>query len=248
MLGDTDICGVRTSFPDTRVSAVLAARDERPAVRARAVETIVACYWKPIYKYIRRRWGASNDDAEDLTQGFLASLLERGILVQFDPLRARFRTYLRLCLDGFVANERRAAGRLKRGEGKVLPLDFAAAEMELARHSAPAEDPEAGFEQEWVRSLFGLAVTALRERLVQDDKAVYFDLFERYDLQDAEAGSPTYADLARNFGLFVSDVTNGLAGARRHFRALVLEKLRELTANEEEFRSEARRLLGGSAV
>jgi RNA polymerase sigma factor (sigma-70 family) len=248
MSGDTDIGGARTSFPDTQVSAVLAARDERPAVRARAAETIVACYWKPIYKYIRRRWGASNDDAKDLTQGFLTALLERGILAQFDPGRARFRTYLRVCLDGFVANERRAAGRLKRGEGKVLSLDFAAAETELARHGVPADDAEADFEQEWIRSLFGLAVTALRERLVADDKAVCFDLFERYDFLDAGAGSPTYADLARDCGLSVSDVTNGLAYARRQFRALVLEKLRELTASEEEFRTEARRLLGGSAV
>jgi RNA polymerase sigma factor (sigma-70 family) len=217
-------------------------------VRARATETIVACYWKPIYKYIRRRWGASNDDAKDLTQSFLASLLERGILAQFDPQRARFRTYLRLCLDGFVANEHRAAGRLKRGNGKVLPLDFVAAETELARHGAPAEDPEAGFEQEWIRSLFGLAVTELRERLAANDNSVHFELFERYDLRDAGAGSPTYADLARDFGLSVSDVTNRLAHVRRQFRAVVLEKLRELTASDEEFRSEARRLLGESAV
>ena len=230
MLGDTDIGGLRTSFPDTRVSAVLAARDERPAVRARATEAIIACYWKPIYKYVRRRWGVANDDAKDLTQGFLASLLERGLLARFDPQRARFRTYLRLCLDAFVANERRAAGRLKRGDGKVLPLDFAAAETELARLGVPVDDAEADFDQEWIRSLFGRAVTALRERLADDDKAVCFDLFERYDLQDIGARSPTYADLAREFGLSVNAVTNGLACARRQFRAVVLEQLRELTA------------------
>jgi hypothetical protein len=88
----------------------------------------------------------------------------------------------------------------------------------------------------------------LRERLAAGHKAVCFELFERYDLQDAGAESPTYSDLARDFGLSVSDVTKGLALARRQFRALVLEKLRELTVSDEEFRTEARRLLGEDVV
>jgi len=39
-------------------------------------------------------------------------------------------------------------------------------------------------------------------------------------------------------------VTNYLAGARREFRRIVLDKLRELTATDDEFRREARMLLG----
>ena len=41
-----------------------------------------------------------------------------------------------------------------------------------------------------------------------------------------------------------SDVTNYLAFARREFRRIVLEQLREMTGSEEEFRREARTLLG----
>ncbi len=37
---------------------------------------------------------------------------------------------------------------------------------------------------------------------------------------------------------------NRLAYARREFRRIVLERLREITATEEEFRAEARVLLG----
>jgi hypothetical protein len=39
-------------------------------------------------------------------------------------------------------------------------------------------------------------------------------------------------------------VNNYLAAARRDFRRIVIEKLREITATEEEFRNEARSLLG----
>jgi hypothetical protein len=39
-------------------------------------------------------------------------------------------------------------------------------------------------------------------------------------------------------------VTNWLAAARRDYRSIVLETLRDLTADDDEFRDEARDLLG----
>jgi hypothetical protein len=72
-----------------------------------------------------------------------------------------------------------------------------------------------------------------------------FALFERYDIEGAEAEArPRYADLAVEFGLAPTQVTNQLHWARRELRRIVLEKLREITASEEEFRAEARALLG----
>ena len=62
---------------------------------------------------------------------------------------------------------------------------------------------------------------------------------------DDEAGArPTYAALARDLGLTATEVTNELAWARRSFRAIVLDILRGLCATDEEFRAEARDLLG----
>ena len=40
-------------------------------------------------------------------------------------------------------------------------------------------------------------------------------------------------------------VTNHLAAMRRQFRAIVLERLRELSSSDEEFEAEAAKLLGG---
>jgi len=124
---------------------------------------------------------AAGEDAEDATQEFFASALVKGTFERYDSSKARFRTYLRTCLDGFAANERKAAGRLKRGGGQVaLSLDFAGAEEELRRFGAGEE----------------------------------------------------------------LDVEEYLAAARREFRRLVLERLRELTGSEREFRDEARLILG----
>ena len=235
------------AFPLTRRSVVRAAASADPETRRRAFDALIAAYWKPVYKYLRLKWRVPEADAEDLTQGFFARALEKAFFDRFDPERARFRTYLRTCLDGFVANERQSAQRLKRGGGaEHVSLDFAGAEAELVRQGPPAGgDMEEYFHREWVRSLFALAVDALRRRCTETGKSIPFALFERYDLEGSDAARrPSYAELAREMAIPETQVTNHLAWARREFRRLVLETLEEATGSEAEFRAEARQLLG----
>jgi RNA polymerase sigma factor (sigma-70 family) len=240
---DTDIGGPLHRFPVTNHSAIIGARSDDQLTRRRAFDTILASYWKPAYKYIRFKWQADNEDAKDLTQGFFANAFEKNHFASYDATKASFQTFLRTCLDGFVANERKAGSRLKRGgDMDHYQLDFAAAETELAAHASTDLNPEDYFHREWVRWMFTLAVDALRQRCDESGRNVHFQLFERYDLRDD--ANVSYASLAEEFGLDTATVNNYLAAVRRDFRRVVLEKLREITATDEEFRTEARSLLG----
>jgi DNA-directed RNA polymerase specialized sigma24 family protein len=242
---DTDIGGDR--FPLTRRSAIAAVRSEDQTERARALDIIVSAYWRPIYKYIRLKWGKSSEDAKDLTQGFFARAIEKDFFRPYDPAKARFRTFLRTCLDGFVANEDKAARRIKRGgKAQIMPLDFETAEGELKMIDLPdPESMDAYFEKEWARSFFSLTFEALRVECEAAGKAVHFNLFERYYLGDSgDDAKVTYEQLGEEFGLAVTSVTNYLAFARREFRRIALDKLRDITATDDEFRREARSLLG----
>jgi RNA polymerase sigma factor (sigma-70 family) len=246
MSDDTGIGGPSAKFPLTRWSAIVAARSPDAAERRRGFETLVAAYWKPVYKYIRARWGKSNEDAKDLTQEFFARLIEKDFLATYDPAKSRLRTFLRVCVDGLVANQDKAAQRLKRGGDVLLTsLDFETAEGELGRTEPPAPGGvEEFFEKEWVRSVFALALEGLRAECEQRGKVIHFRLFERFDIEDAGERRLSYEALAREFNLAVTDVTNHLAYARREFRRITLEKLREMTASDDEFRREACGLLG----
>lgn len=239
--------GAADRFPLTRFSLLKAAASPDPEVRGRAFDAVVAAYWKPVYKYLRLKWRLADEDAEDTTQAFFAAAFEKGFFDRYDPGRARFRTFLRTCLDGFASNRRKSERRQKRGGGTPpLSLDFRGAEDELRRHE-PADglDLEEYFHQEWVRTLFGRAVLALREHCAGAGRERSFALFERYDLEGPDTPERvTYAGLAEQFGMAVTQVTNDLAWARREFRRLVLETLREISGSEEEFRTEARALLG----
>src|SRR5262249_30746703 len=200
-------------FPATRHSVLAAIRSGDGDVRRLAFDALVTAYWKPVFKYIRLKWNAPPDDAADLAQAFFLRAYEKEFFEGFDPARARFRTYLRTCLDGFVANARKAEARLKRGGGVTLvPLDFGEAERELRQHAHNAiEDFDAYFHREWLRSLFAVAAARLRDACAGRKRPERFSLFESYDLAPDESARPTYAELARRFSMSSSEVTNELA-------------------------------------
>lgn len=238
-------------FPATRWSAILAVRSSDADERRRGLETVAAAYWKPIYKYIRLRWNKSSEDAADLTQEFFSRLVEKKILDGFDPRKARLRTFLRVCVDRLVANEGRAASRKKRGgNAPHVSLDVGEAEADLRRSGqsfvadASTESMNDFLEKEFLRSVFGLAVAELRKNCRSRHKELQFRVFQRYDLEDSTSFRPGYQDIARELGISLSDVTNSLSFARREFRRILLEKLREMTASEEEFQREARHIFG----
>ena len=233
-------------FPPTRHSVVRAVGAADPGVRREAFERLVAGYWRPVYKYLRHRWRLQPADAEDATQAFFAAALAKDWFSPFDPGRAKFRTFLRTLLDGFAANEHKAAHRLKRGGGhELVPLDFPDAERELTRQGPVDADPEAYFHREWIRALFGAAVDDLRRRYAASGRGVRYELFTRYDLDPLESDTrPSYRDLAAEHGLSITDVTNELAAARRDFRAAVIERLRASCGSDAEARAEARELFG----
>jgi RNA polymerase sigma factor (sigma-70 family) len=240
-------------FPITRISAIDAVKSGDPAEQARALDTLFAAYWKPVYKYVRLRWNRPAHDAQDLTQGFFAEALERELLGKYDPAKSRLRTYLRLCVDSFVMNQEKASRRQKRGGMEThVALDFQAAEGELAGNTIdPASIPspeslEEFFQKEWVRSLFTLAVEDLRKLCEERERERTFRLFEEYDLSGDATIS--YQQLAAEYSVPVSDVTNALSWARREFRRIALERLRELCGSEEEFQREARAVFGVDAV
>jgi RNA polymerase sigma factor (sigma-70 family) len=229
-------------FPVTRHSIVAAIRSERTEVRRSAFDALVHAYWKPVFKYVRLKWHASPDEAADLTQAFFLRAFEKDFFASFDPGRARFRTFLRTCLDRFVANARQAEGRLKRGGGAiVVPIDLPEAERELELQNA-VTDFDAFFHREWLRGLFAAAASELRSACAARGRPQRFAMFEQYDLAADDAERPSYRELASRFGVPATDVTNELAAARREFRRLVLAALRDQCSSDEEFEAESRAL------
>jgi RNA polymerase sigma factor (sigma-70 family) len=229
-------------FPSTRRSILDLVQASDEPLRQRALDAIVEAYWKPAYKYIRLRWKQGEEEAQELTQDFFASLLERDLLQRYDPSAASFRTYLRTCIDGHVKNVWTAQRRAKRGGGaRMMSLDFTGAEAEfrLVAGNTPVEEL---FHREWQRQMFSLAVDDLRRACLGTEREIRFRIFEKYDL--AQESRPSYEDLSREWQVPVTAVTNHLAWARRELRRCVLDRLEAITASRAELHREAEGLLG----
>jgi len=197
-----------------------------------ALERVIALYWKPVYRFIRLKFRKDNEDAKDLTQGFFTSALERQFFARFDPAKASFRTYLRMAVERFAANQRESANRRKRGgDARFEPIE---------EQPAAAESPEEAFEREWRRQLFSLAIQDLRAHCEECGKQAQFAVFEAYDL--AEGARPSYGEVAARCGLAETSVTNYLAWARRMLREFVAGRLRGTTSGPRELHDEARRI------
>jgi RNA polymerase sigma factor (sigma-70 family) len=226
---DTAIGGPHDRFPSTQASLLDAAAAGLPG---EALERILALYWKPVYRFIRLKFRKNNEDAKDLTQSFFAAALQRDFIGRFDPAKASFRTYLRMAVERFAANQHAAANRQKRGGG----VEFEPAEEQ----AATTESPEQVFEREWQRQLFALALDELRAHCEECGKHLQLRIFEAYDLADGER--PSYAELAVRHGIPETSVTNHLAWARRILRTFVTERIRGTTSGPRELREEMRRV------
>jgi RNA polymerase sigma-70 factor (ECF subfamily) len=242
---DTELGGPGRAFPATRHTALAELASGEPARRRAAEEALVRAYWKPCYAYARLAHGASNEDAKELVQGFFAAALERELFARFDPARGRLRTFLRACLDHHVLHERERASREKRGGGlRAVPLD---AELHDVADPAPAPEREleARFRREWARHLFELAAEGVRARAAELGKPAAFEAFRRYDLHEEGSGErPSYAALAQDLGLPVTQITNHLHWARKELRACLERELRASVASEDELAQEWSALLG----
>jgi len=226
---DTAIGGPDGHFPSTRITLLHAAVAGLPND---ALERVTALYWKPVYRFIRLKFRKNNEDAKDLTQSFFLTALERALFARFDPTKASFRTYLRMAVERFAANQHAAAKRQKRGGGVGFE--------QVGDQAVAAESPERSFEREWQRRLFGLAVDDLRAHCERCGRQVQFQIFEAYDL--GTNGRPSYADLAALHHVAETAVTNYLAWARRMLREFVTERMRGVTSGERELREEMRRV------
>ena len=197
-----------------------------------AMNRLIALYWKPVYRFIRMKFQKNNEDAKDLTQGFFTSVMQRDFFARFDPAKASFRTYLRMAVERYAANEHAAANRQKRGGG----IEFETVDDQ----QISAESPEIEFEREWRRQLFFLALDDLRAHCHETGKQIQFAIFEDYDLTNRD--SISYADLASKYGIPETTVTNYLAWTRRTLRAFITERLRSTTSNAKELHEEMRRI------
>jgi RNA polymerase sigma-70 factor (ECF subfamily) len=215
-------------FPTTQWSLVIAAQGApSPNVR-QALERLCETYWYPVYAFIRSRTGQAAD-AEDLTQGFFAGLLDLRSLDSVRPELGRFRAFLLASTKHYLSVERARSRTQKRGGGAVpLPIDFVSADSRYRLEASAAVNPEMQFERQWARTAFEAAEEKVRQEFAAAGKAIHFEALRQYLNADEEPAS--YAEVASGLEMTESSVKAAVHRARRRFGRVLREQIAETVA------------------
>jgi RNA polymerase sigma factor (sigma-70 family) len=206
-------------FATTHWSVVLAARRNDDERSHEALSKLCQTYWYPLYAFVRRQ-GYGPEDAQDLTQGFFAHLLERHALAQVDRTKGKFRSFLLASLRHFLSDQWDSARAQKRGSGAApIALDAAGAETRYGLEAVDQASPDQAFDRNWALALMEQVLAQLRAEQEATGKQAQFAL-----LQDCLMGDPEalrYVDLAAQLGVGEGAVKMAVSRLRRRYRDLL---------------------------
>ncbi len=224
----------------TRWSVVLAAQALPSSESAAALETLCRAYWYPLFAYVRSL-GHPAHDAEDLTQEFFARLLAKEYLRAADREKGRFRTFLRVCLKRFLANEWDRQRAAKRGGGqRATSLDAAVAEQRYATELTTGVSPDRIYERQWAMTLLEQAMTRLRLEYTETGKAEEFDHLKV--TLTAERGTIPYVTLAGALNSSEGATRVAVHRLRKRFRELFRATVADTVSDRADVDDEVRHI------
>jgi RNA polymerase sigma factor (sigma-70 family) len=207
-------------FATTRWTMVMTAGESGGAALGELCES----YWFPVYAYVRRR-GHAKEDAEDLTQGFFASLLARGDIAGLRRENGKFRAFLLAAMKHYLANEHDKRQRLKRGGGALhLSLDWQQADQRFSLADESSCSPDAAYDREWATALLERVLVAMAAE--SDDRFPHLKSYLSLEHEQIP-----YSAAAAALGLDEGAVRVAVHRLRKRYRQLLRQEVARTLAD-----------------
>jgi RNA polymerase sigma-70 factor (ECF subfamily) len=227
-------------FAVTRWSMVLAAGRRSSPDSRQALEVLCQTYWYPLHAYVRRRV-ADVHEAQDLTQAFFASLLEKNALAVAREERGRFRAFLLTAFKHFLSDEWDKAQAQKRGGGRPgISLNLESAERRYALEPVDNLTPERLYEKQWALTLLDRVLNRLGDEFAAKGKDRQFQTLKPF--LTGETGPNGYEVAARALGISPAAAKVAAHRARRRYREILRAEIAETVAEPQEADDEIRDL------
>jgi len=228
------------AFTTTHWSVVLEAQGESLAAQE-ALEKLCRIYWRPIYSFVRRQ-GIRPEEAEDITQGFFAQLLERRKFSAIRKEKGRLRSFLLGALKYFLADEQRRAMAIKRGKGqRLIPLEELRADERIEMEPSDPMTAEMIYERRWALTVLERVLSRLKDEYCAADNIALFDSLK--ELLPDEPGSPSQAEIAARLGMTENAVRQAFYRFRQRYQSLLREEIAHTVATPADIEDELRHLI-----
>ena len=231
----------RSRFATTRWTTVNAVRRTSQSQAATALAELCEAYWPPLYGFLRKR-GYPPEEAQDLTQGFFARLLESDTIQTADPSRGRFRSFLLTALKRYVINEHERSAAVRRGGAYThLSLDFDEAERAHGLEPSTDETPDRLFNRRWAAIALERALQRLRAEYAELGRATLADVLLPYLTDTSEL--PSYREVAERLDMSEGAIKVAVHRMRQRYGGILRAEIAETVLEEEEVEAELRELL-----
>jgi RNA polymerase sigma factor (sigma-70 family) len=219
---------------------VLEAQGESPAAQE-ALEKLCRTYWRPIYGFVRRQ-GSRPEEAEDLTQGFFALVLERKDLSTVRKEKGRLRSYLLTSVKNFLADEARRALAVKRGKGqRLIPLDDIRESERIDIERSDRLTADQIYERRWAFTVLEQVMARLRDEYRSAGNLRFFDQMKKM-LMD-EPDRPSQAQIASEFDMTENAVKQAFFRFRQRYQSLLRDEIAHTVATPGDIEDELRHLI-----
>lgn len=233
-----------SSFASTRWTVVHQAADSQTASQhaLSALSELCQIYWRPVYIFLRRQ-GIPQYDAQDLTQGFFAELIESRAYSRADPMKGKFRSFLLGTLKHFVAHARDHDRAQKRGSGNMpVQLDDAAlSEAETYASRCKEWSADGIFDREWAASVARQALDRLAQEYELGGKAALFEALKSR-LTAGEAAAIPYEELANRLGRTAAHLRVEVTRLRARYGAILRDEVKGTVIHSSDVDEELRYL------
>lgn len=227
-------------FTTTHWSLVLAVRTPSSPDYQRALSALCEMYWFPIYAFLRRQ-GYSTHLAEDYTQGFFMTLVEKKGLSLVDSEQGRFRSYLIGALKHFLSDRYAHEHAQKRGGShRIFSIDFVDGETRYSRDPAHELSPEKLFQKSWALVLLDRTLKRLREQAIRAKNEELFDQLKIYLTGDRS--SVPYSVMAKKLDMTEGAVRTAVHRFRMTYRRLLREEIAQTVSSQDEVEEELKDL------
>jgi DNA-directed RNA polymerase specialized sigma24 family protein len=188
-----------------------------------ALARLCAAYWPPLYAFMRRS-GCTQEEAEDLVQGFFEQFIGGDYLHDVSRDKGRFRSFLLGCIKHYAANVRRERRTLRRGGSSPHFSLGDPATVERCEAALTAQENERSvFDRVWAETIMRKSMERLREEYKTAGKERLFNKLSLWLAIEVKAGD--YAREAPDLGISEGALAAAVFRFRQRFRQFAREEV-----------------------